>query len=132
VKKVLLSLFFVVLGWNVFAGGTMDVSAISAEDVAKIELIVEALEPEFAIQTALDSFPKSSYPLNDYLKVQEMKINRIFNEYGIEFNHYAAFEGLSPWAQVAYTKLKSRYSYLDSMELKGADELRAALALLRD
>jgi hypothetical protein len=78
VKKVLTGLFFAVLGWNVFAGGTMDVSAVSAEDVAKIELIVEALEPEFAIQTALDSFPKSHWPLHEYLNIQKMKINRIF------------------------------------------------------
>jgi hypothetical protein len=131
-KKVLMGLFFVVLGWNVCAGGTMDVSAISTKDVEKIELIVQALEPEFAIQTALDNFPKSYYPLYEYLNIQEMKINRIFNEYGIEFSQFETYKELTPWVQVTYTKLKSRYSYLDSIEFNSVDELRAVLALLRE
>jgi hypothetical protein len=83
-KKILMVLFFVALGDALFAGGTMDASMVSDEDIAKIEIIVQDLDPEVAIQTALDSFSESRIPLYDYLNVQKMKINRIFNEYGIE------------------------------------------------
>jgi hypothetical protein len=126
---VLLGFGLVIYSW---AGGTVDASKVSDADITKIDNICKALDPEVAIQTALTSFPKSSYPLNDFLKTQEMKINRIFNEYGVEFSHYDTYEGLSSKAQIVFSRLKSRYSYLDSMELKNPDELRAALALLKE
>jgi hypothetical protein len=131
-RKVLMVLVLIVFGGAVFAGGTMDASAVSDEDIARIEVIVQALDPEVAIQTALDSFPKAYAPLSGYLNTQGMKINRIFNEYGIEFSQYATFEGLGPRAQVAFTRLKSRYSYLYSMQYKTLDELRATLELLKE
>jgi hypothetical protein len=131
-KKVLMILVLIVLGGAVFASGTMDVSTVSDEDIARIEVIVQALDPEVAIQTALDSFPKERLPLYQYLNTQEMKINRIFNEYGIEFHSYDTFEGLTPKAQVAFARLKSRYSYLDSIDLNGPDALRATLELLKE
>jgi hypothetical protein len=132
VKKIAFVLVFGFLGGILFAGGKMDASMVSNADIAKIEGIVKALDPEVAIQAALDNFPKSTWPLNDYLEIQKMKINRVFNEYGTEFNQYNDYEGLSPKASVAFAKLKSRYSYLSSMELKKSDELRAALVLLKD
>jgi hypothetical protein len=117
---------------SVWAGGTVDASMVSDADITKVDAIAQALDPELAIQTALTSFPQSSYPLMDYLKIQEMKINRIFNEYGVEFNQFADYKGLNSKAQVVFSRLKSRYSYLDSMEFKKSDDLRAALVLLKD
>ena len=61
-----------------------------------------------------------------------MKINRVFNEYGIEFSSYATFEGLPPKAQIAFIQLKSRYSFLNSMRSNKVDALRAALELLKE
>jgi hypothetical protein len=66
----------------------------------------------------------------DYLATQRIRINRIFNEYGVEFNQYATYTGLSAEAQVVFTKLKSRYAYLNQLELSRTAELQAALALL--
>jgi hypothetical protein len=105
---------------------------VSPEDVARVEKIVEALDPEVAIQTALTSYSDSYYPLSGYLKTQGMRINRIFNEYGVEFSVYSTYTGLSNEAQIVFTKLKSRYSYLDSLELKQTPELQATLELLKE
>ncbi|MDR0644430.1 MAG: hypothetical protein LBG05_05900 [Treponema sp.] len=130
-KKIIFVLFFAVLGGAVFAGGEMDASMVSDEDVARVERIVQALDPEAAIQTALDSFT-GEYPLIGFLDTQEMKINRIFNEYGVEFNQYTSYKGLPSQAHVAFAKLKSRYSYLYSIQFMEPEELRAALALLKE
>jgi hypothetical protein len=60
-----------------------------------------------------------------------MKINLIFNEYGLVFNNYNTYqvEG-NPKLNVLLARLKSRYSYLDSLPTKDAAELRAILATL--
>jgi hypothetical protein len=130
-KKVFLVLLLVGIGSTVFAGGTMDASKVSDADIARIDKIAQDLEPTVAIQTALTTFKTSSYPLSGYLKTQKMKIDLVFNEYGVEFSEYTSYEGLSQKAQVSFSRLKSRYSYLSSMTLNDPDELRAALTLLK-
>jgi hypothetical protein len=67
---VLLGFGLVIYSW---AGGTVDASMVSDADIAKIDNICKALDPEVAIQTALTSFPQSSFPMNDFLKTQETK-----------------------------------------------------------
>ena len=131
-KKLALIFLFIIAGGIVYAGGSMDVSSVSDADVARIERIVEALDPEVAIESALNSFGQSSFPMSNYLETQKMRINRIFNEYGIEFSEYADFEGLNSRSQVTFSRLKSRYSYLNSLTFKNPNELRAILALLKD
>jgi hypothetical protein len=131
-KKIVLVFVFFGLGISAFAAGEMDASMVSDDDIARVEKIVEALDPEYAIQTALTSFPKEAFPLYRYLKNQEMKINRIFNEYGVEFSKYDSYAGLSPRAQTVFQKLKSRYSYLHAMTLQDSDGLKANLVLLQE
>jgi hypothetical protein len=58
--KLVWVLVFAVLGGTVYAGGTMDASVVSPEDIKKMETIVQALDPEVAIQTTLTSFSRES------------------------------------------------------------------------
>ena len=130
-RKFCFILFFTVLSGAVFAGSTMDASMVSEADIIRMESIAEALDPIVAIEAAITSFGGTHYPLANYLEMQKMKINLIFNEYGVEFNQYVNYQGLSQRAQVVFSRLKSRYSYLNSINLQNAEQLRATLALLR-
>jgi hypothetical protein len=117
----------------VFAGGSIDVSTISQQDVGRLEKIVEALEPVYAIQTVLDSFGNQTYPMIDYMKTQKMKINLIFNEYGLVHNEFHTYEvPNNPKLNILLARLKSRYSYLSGIDVNKADELKTILAMLKE
>ena len=133
-KKILLVSVTLLVSGVVFAEGKVDVSAISQQDIARLEKIVEALEPVYAIRTALASYGNRSYPIYDYLGVQGARINLIFNEYGLVFDKWSTYQvPNNPRLNVLLAKLKSRYSYLDngSINLSGADVLRKTLDLLQ-
>jgi hypothetical protein len=40
---------------------------VSEADIARIDAIAQALDPEVAIQSALDTFGERGHPLNEYL-----------------------------------------------------------------
>jgi hypothetical protein len=123
---------FALVSVAVFAGGEMDMSAIKKTDIAKLEKIVDALEPIYAIETALKQYPKESYPVGTHLKVQKMKINMVFNEYGFEYNSYTTYTAEDKNLNILLAKLKSRYSYLDSLDLSRKETLEAALKELKE
>jgi len=118
----------------VFAGGNVDVSTITPQDVTRLEKIVDDLEPTKAINTALASLKPNPNGflgiMYEYRKIQETKINAIFNEYGITFNTINTYTTSDQKLNVLLAKLKSRYSYLEGLDTKKVEELRAILALL--
>ena len=129
------SLFFIIfLGCCtiLFAAEPVDTSIFSNEDIYRIERIVEALNPEHAIQTALASFPYNTYPLQNYLETQLMRLNRIFNEYGFEFSQYATYNDSNTRAHTVLVRLKSRYTYLHNLSFNSREDLYTALILLKD
>jgi hypothetical protein len=66
----------------------------------------------------------------NYLNVQEVKINAIFNEYGLEFSQYATYEGSNEELKKVYARLCSRYSYLHRILLNDIEALIGNLDLL--
>ncbi|MDR0301262.1 MAG: hypothetical protein LBI04_03005 [Treponema sp.] len=129
---ILVTLLVAVSG-VIFAGGAVEISTISQNDISRLEKIVEELEPVYAIQKALDSFGKELFPMYNYLTTQKMKLNTIFNEYGLEFNEYNTYKAEeNPKLNAVLVKLNSRYSYLVALQNNRADVLRATLAMLKE
>ena len=120
-----------ILAGLAFAAGNMEVS-ISDNDITRLEKIVADLEPVHAIQTALRLYENDRNPLLNFINAQEMKINAIFNEYGIEYNMFTTYTVSNPRAQVVLARLKSRFSFLDGIKYNNADKLRATLVLLEE
>ena len=130
-KKVLLVLVLMLLAGLAFTSGNMEVS-ISDNDITRLEKIVADLEPVSAIQTALQLYENDRNPILNFVNAQEMKINAIFNEYGIEYSMFTTYTVSNPRAQVVLARLKSRFSYLDGIKYNNADKLRATLVLLEE
>jgi hypothetical protein len=114
----------------VFAGGNVDVSTITPQDVARLEKIVDDLEPTKAINTAMANFGNNAYPMLDYMKIQTVKINAIFNEYGIVYNQFIDYTTSDPKLNVLLARLKSRFSYLNGIITNNKETLKKTLDLL--
>jgi len=132
-KRLMLLAFLVMVhGVSVYAGGEIEVSSIQKKDIDRLDSIVGALEPTYAIKEALRLYPDAIYPMHEYMKVQEMKINAIFNEYGIVYNSYNTYTvSDNQRLQIILAKLKSRYHFLDSIGLTKKDSLLSTLESLK-
>ena len=129
-RFIMFTMMVFVLVSAVFAGGKVDVSTVTSEDIARLDKIVDALEPSYAIKMALENFGNDIYPMFGYRKLQEVKINAIFNEYGITFNQFSNYTTTNPKLNVILARLSSRYSYLGSINTADVETLKKILDLL--
>jgi len=114
----------------VFAGGNVDVSTITPQDIVRLEKIVDDLEPTKAINAAMANFGNNAYPMLDYMNIQTVKINAIFNEYGIVYNQFIDYKTNDPKLNVLLARLKSRFSYLNGIITNNKETLKKTLDLL--
>jgi hypothetical protein len=133
--------------WTIAAGvvfaDDVDLSSFSKKDTDRLEKIVEQLEPVHALQRTLDALKVVNMrdimgkpmfgPMWEYLKTQMMKVDLIFNEYGLEYSIWDDYEvSNNQKLKVILAKLRSRYLYLEDLKNKNADELKAILAILKE
>ena len=114
----------------VFAGGNVDVSTITPQDIVRLEKIVDDLEPTKAINAAMANFGNNAYPMLNYMNIQTVKINAIFNEYGIVYNQFIDYKTNDPKLNVLLARLKSRFSYLNGIITNNKETLKKTLDLL--
>ena len=105
---------------------------LSDEEFNRIENIFNDIEIETAIIKALETFPQSSFPVNNYIETQELRINRILNEYGMEYNRFNTYREFEPNIREKLNVLNSRLSTLYDIRYKNSRELQNMLILLKE
>lgn len=129
-KKTVFVILLVLAGMAVFAGGEVEISSISQDDVKKLDKILQDLEPVYAIKRVLELYPNETYPMYTYFNAQEMKIGALFSKYGIKYSEYTSYKVSDQKIQTMLIDLQGRYTFLDKLKLKSKESLSATLQLL--